>query len=309
MSNAYKCDRYQLTYPYEGTKIYRSKSLAKVAKRCYIEFKELNDINEGIFSITNIDTNTEYNFKVAKNKMYKINKNNHNNIEQKGGYPDNYHMSFSNIINSSPRASKIINHVNTNMNINTNANANIDENTSEGVYVSRGGNGPKNLIPYVLEQLNKFNPEYDNNITKLIEKKINPISEDLTEVTNRLNSLKSSVDDHHLLNHSPQKDNNTQIDIPNQKNIKNGILSHKYNQKNNIDPKDLHDENTQDDPEDSIEDSDDRVSKYKDTDCEDLKQIENSRNWREIYDAANECRNKLEDIEKNKDDTKECIII
>ena len=61
-----KYHRYQLTYPYEGKIIYRISSIKKATKKCYKEFKYLTDIKEGIFGITDIDTDTEYYFR-AKN--------------------------------------------------------------------------------------------------------------------------------------------------------------------------------------------------------------------------------------------------
>lgn len=59
--------RYQLTYPIEGNKIYKSRSLKKVARKCYDEIKNLSDIKEKqIFCITNLDKKLEYKFTLAK---------------------------------------------------------------------------------------------------------------------------------------------------------------------------------------------------------------------------------------------------
>ena len=68
MSNKYH--KYQLTYPYVGTTVYRSKSMTKAVKKCYNEFKHLNDINEGMFAITDLDDNMEYKFKAQNKKIY-----------------------------------------------------------------------------------------------------------------------------------------------------------------------------------------------------------------------------------------------
>ena len=61
--------RYQMTYPYESNKIYKSRSLNKVAKKCYDEFKKFNDMDEGMFCITNLDKNIEYKLKVKNKRM------------------------------------------------------------------------------------------------------------------------------------------------------------------------------------------------------------------------------------------------
>lgn len=59
--------RYQLTYPIEGNKIYKSRSLKKVAKKCYDEIKNLSDIKEKqVFCITNLDEKLEYKFTLEK---------------------------------------------------------------------------------------------------------------------------------------------------------------------------------------------------------------------------------------------------
>ena len=70
--------RYQLTYPYEGTRVHRTRSFDKAVKKCYSEFKRINDISDGMFSVTNLDNDTEYQFKVEQNKIYNLRK-------QKGG--------------------------------------------------------------------------------------------------------------------------------------------------------------------------------------------------------------------------------
>jgi len=70
-----KYNRYQLSFPYEGSKIYKTKLLNRAVKKCYREYININDIKEGMFCVTNIDDNTEYRFKVKNNKIYKINQN------------------------------------------------------------------------------------------------------------------------------------------------------------------------------------------------------------------------------------------
>ena len=67
-----KFHNFQLVYPHEGS-VCKSNTLTKGSKKCYQEFKRLNDINEGIFTMKDLDKNKEYNFKVKNNKMYKMN--------------------------------------------------------------------------------------------------------------------------------------------------------------------------------------------------------------------------------------------
>ena len=64
--------RYQLSYPIEGNKIYKSRSLNKVVKKCLFELEQ-NDINKDMFCIINLDTKIEYRFKKNNNKkMYDL---------------------------------------------------------------------------------------------------------------------------------------------------------------------------------------------------------------------------------------------
>lgn len=69
--NNKKYYNYQMTFPIESHKIHKSKSLKKVVKKCYNEYKKITDLNEGIFCITNLDKDIEYKFKVKKNKNSK----------------------------------------------------------------------------------------------------------------------------------------------------------------------------------------------------------------------------------------------
>lgn len=77
--------RFLLTYPHRGNVIHKSKSLKKAVKKCYNEFKNINDINEGLFAVTDLDDNIEYKFKIKNNKIYHMKKNNH---KQQGGNDD-----------------------------------------------------------------------------------------------------------------------------------------------------------------------------------------------------------------------------
>jgi len=84
-----KYNKFQLTYPFEGTKVYKSKSLTKAIKKCYKEFKHLNDINEGIFAVTNLNNEKEYHFQVKQNKLLKF--------KQKGGDIENIKKDYNDI--------------------------------------------------------------------------------------------------------------------------------------------------------------------------------------------------------------------
>jgi len=74
MSNKRNYIRYRMTYPHLSNSIYKSRHLSKIAKRCYKEFKNLNDIKEGMFIVTDLDNRKEYRFKVKNKKIYKLNK-------------------------------------------------------------------------------------------------------------------------------------------------------------------------------------------------------------------------------------------
>jgi hypothetical protein len=76
--------RYQLTFPFEGNKIYKSSSSKDVVKKCYNEFKTFSDIGEGLFCITNLDKNVEYRFQAKDRKIKKIKHN------QAGGNDDKH---------------------------------------------------------------------------------------------------------------------------------------------------------------------------------------------------------------------------
>ncbi len=67
-----KYRRYQLTYPHEGSIIHKSKSKENAIRKCYNEFKRLNGINDGLFSVTDLDNKIEYQFKVRQNKIMKL---------------------------------------------------------------------------------------------------------------------------------------------------------------------------------------------------------------------------------------------
>ncbi len=69
MTYNYKYHRYILTYPYIGSTIYCYKSVDKVAKKCYNNLKNIQNIKytkEGVFIITDLSDNIEYKFKVKK---------------------------------------------------------------------------------------------------------------------------------------------------------------------------------------------------------------------------------------------------
>ena len=63
--------RYQMTFPFESNKIHKSKSFKKVVRKCYNEYKNFSDINDGMFCITNLDKNVEYRFKIKNKKIHK----------------------------------------------------------------------------------------------------------------------------------------------------------------------------------------------------------------------------------------------
>ena len=83
--------RYRLTYPFSGNKIYESKSFEKAIKGCYKEFRQLSDITEGMFMVTELGSKTTFQFQINDKKIEQVNKSNRSrksnksNNEQFGG--------------------------------------------------------------------------------------------------------------------------------------------------------------------------------------------------------------------------------
>lgn len=67
MSLTQKYYKYQLIFPFEGNKIYRSKSLDKVIKKCYNECKDFKELST--FTILNIDKNIVYHVELKNSKQ------------------------------------------------------------------------------------------------------------------------------------------------------------------------------------------------------------------------------------------------
>lgn len=65
-----KC-KYQLIHPIVGTRVYRTNSLKKGAKKCYNELKSLNNINTLTFTILNVETYETFQFKINTKNIEK----------------------------------------------------------------------------------------------------------------------------------------------------------------------------------------------------------------------------------------------
>ena len=57
--------KYQLTHPYEGHTIYKTKTLEEAAHKCYKEWK-VSNYSEKNFTLTDLDTNTEYKYAITQ---------------------------------------------------------------------------------------------------------------------------------------------------------------------------------------------------------------------------------------------------
>jgi len=68
MSSKLHYNRYQLTYPQYSDTVYYSDNIDSVLQKCYREFIKLNDVQEGLFQITNLDTRHKYKYRI-KNKL------------------------------------------------------------------------------------------------------------------------------------------------------------------------------------------------------------------------------------------------
>lgn len=60
--------RYKLSYPFDGRKIYEASSKKAAVKKCYEEFKELDSMGYGIFSVVDLKSKKTYTYKVKKDK-------------------------------------------------------------------------------------------------------------------------------------------------------------------------------------------------------------------------------------------------
>jgi len=65
MSIPEKYHKYQLTFPFEGSKIYKSRSINYAVKKCYEEYIKSEYYNRNnVFHVTDIDSKIEYKFHI-----------------------------------------------------------------------------------------------------------------------------------------------------------------------------------------------------------------------------------------------------
>lgn len=81
--------RFQLSFPIEGDKIYKSKSINNVVKKCILDCHRLGQNPETI-GIYNLDQRSEYKFKISKN--------------MKGGNPDEAKIILEEVDGSNPES-------------------------------------------------------------------------------------------------------------------------------------------------------------------------------------------------------------
>jgi len=133
--------KYQLTYPFQGTKIYKSSSKSKAIKNCYREFLHLGDINDGLFYVTNIDSGEEYHFQINHHQFE--NKNSLNNTIN-NSIDDSIHDRINISLNDT-----LDNIINNNMN-EKKINSSIEQNESNRNFVKDSRN--YNIIPPTSEE-------------------------------------------------------------------------------------------------------------------------------------------------------------
>lgn len=158
--NNNKYYRYQMTFPFESNKIHKSKSLKKVVKKCYGEYKSFSDINDGMFCITNLDKNTEYRFKI-KNKTIKKLNTNKNNLNK------NNTNNINNLFGGNPNASK----------------QKIIQDQANEISKLDGDPDPKN-IPKSNDSTNQFN---------VISTKLDSTNKGITEMAIKLNDTNEGI--------------------------------------------------------------------------------------------------------------------
>lgn len=71
-----KKKRYILSYPLSGKKIHKADNINTGVRKCYNEFKKISDIDEGLFSVTDLDDQTEYKFKVKNKNIINLSEEN-----------------------------------------------------------------------------------------------------------------------------------------------------------------------------------------------------------------------------------------
>ena len=62
-----------LSYPYTGSVVH-SNSFKNAIKQTYREFKSMNDINDGLFGVTDLDKNIEYQFRASNGQLLRTKK-------------------------------------------------------------------------------------------------------------------------------------------------------------------------------------------------------------------------------------------
>lgn len=189
--------RYRLTFPFSGNKIYESKSFGKAVKGCYKEFKQLSDITEGMFMVTELGSKTTFQFQVndkkieqVKNKSDKKHKTNKNkkssSKNQNGGLSTDYMNAIpihDNISTFPPNRSRILN----------SQHGGLDDSTSV--------QSIKNEILQLEQQIehNKINTNSDINTSahkimqSNIQNKIDDISIDNTQISLPTTSISASA--------------------------------------------------------------------------------------------------------------------
>ena len=63
-----KLKRYRLTYPFYGNKIYESSSFNSAVKGCYKEFKQMSEVTDNVFMVTELGSKMTYKFEINKKK-------------------------------------------------------------------------------------------------------------------------------------------------------------------------------------------------------------------------------------------------
>lgn len=99
--------RYILSYPYDGQTIHKTRSFKKGVKKCYHDFKQLHDMPDGLFSITNLDNEKEYHFKVQNHRIHALQELKNikgGNVNERGNIIGRGTGSGTFMINTSPPA-------------------------------------------------------------------------------------------------------------------------------------------------------------------------------------------------------------
>jgi len=177
LQNYNKTKKYRLTYPHISNNIYKSISLKGVIKKCYKDFKSINDIDEGLFAITNLDDNIEYQFRVKNKKIFKINKQLGGDIKLNIPQTETTSLVTPNIVNQS----------------NNNTNYYTDQQNESNNINKEEVNEMIDELKQVDEVLDDKENNVDDERLRLMEERLNYIDQEINYIKNQQQNIQQNI--------------------------------------------------------------------------------------------------------------------